>query len=80
MNTYLTIMVTVLVATQIIRIVQNTISLWWNNRQIKNNIEWINERELTKKDFDVQREVWYLLWDHLLYLERKRDSEEDKNG
>lgn len=65
MTTYLVIMVTVLVATQIVRIIQNTINLSMQNREVKREIEWIQEREVKKEDFDCQREVMYLLRDRL---------------
>ena len=65
MNTYLTIMVTVLVATQVIRIVQNAISLIRQNRMVKRDVEWILERDVSKEDFDAQREAFYLLRDYL---------------
>ena len=61
MNKYLTIMVTVLVATQVIRITQNAIQLHRQKKDIERNLEWFNEREVTKEDFDCQREVMYLL-------------------
>lgn len=65
MNKYLTIMVTVLVATQVIRITQNTIQLHRQKKQIERNLEWFNEREVKKEDFDCQREVMYLLREKL---------------
>ena len=65
MNTYLTIMVTVLVITQVIRITQNHINLCRTEKAVKRDIDWINEREITKEDFDVQREAFCLLRDYL---------------
>lgn len=65
MNKYLTIMVTVLVATQVIRITQNTIQLFRQKKQIERNLDWFNERDVTKEDFDCQREVMYLLREKL---------------
>lgn len=61
MNVYLTIMVSVLVLTQIIRILQNAINLYRQKREIEKNLNWFGEREVTKEDFDCQREVMYLL-------------------
>lgn len=66
MNTYLTIMVTVLVITQVIRITQNQISLRRTEKAVKRDLDWINEREITKEDFEVQREAFQLLRDHLI--------------
>ena len=61
MNTYLTIMVTVLVATQIIRITQNHISLRRQEKTINDNIAWLNKVEPTEWDFENQREVFRML-------------------
>ena len=74
MNTYLAIMVTILVATQVIRITQNHISLRRTEKAVAKDIEWLNEREITKRDFDVQREATYLLRDYL--LEKKAQAKE----
>ena len=57
MNAYLTIMVTVLVATQVIRITQNAISLYRQERDVKKNIGWLKENYVTKDDFLRQREA-----------------------
>ena len=65
MEVYLTIMVTVLVATQIIRITQNFISLRRQNKAFSKDLQWIKENEISKKDFDVQRKVFYLLYEKL---------------
>lgn len=65
MNLYLTIMVTVLVATQIIRLIQNAISLHRQKKEIEKTLNWFGEREVTKEDFDCQREVMYLLREKL---------------
>ena len=70
MNTYLTIMVTVLVITQIVRITQNAISLHREKKEIEKNLNWFGEREVTKEDFDCQRDVMYLL------REKLRDEQE----
>ena len=80
MNTYLTIMVTVLVTTQIIRITQNHISLRRQRKIIERDVAWLKVRDITEDDFDTQREAYQLLRDHLLYLERKRDSEQKGAG
>ena len=65
MTIYLTIMVTVLVATQAIRVTQNAINLHRQKKDIERNLEWFNEREVKKEDFDCQREVMYLLREKL---------------
>ena len=65
MNTYLTIMVTVLVATQIIRITQNQISLFRQNKKIEKSIGWIKENDVSERDFEIQRKVFYMLYEKL---------------
>ena len=65
MNTYLTIMVTVLVLTQIVRIVQNTIQL---RRQYKLSQAQLGQLDdITQEDLDMQRRAYRLIVD---YLER----------
>lgn len=65
MEAYLTIMVTVLVATQIIRITQNFISLRRQNKELDKDLQWIRDTEISKSDFEVQRKVFYLLYEKL---------------
>ena len=65
MEVYLTIMVTVLVATQIIRITQNFISLRRQNKELDKDLQWIRDTEISKSDFEVQRKVFYLLYEKL---------------
>ena len=66
MEVYLTIMVTVLVATQIIRITQNHISLRRQNKEFEKDLSWIKENDISKRDFEVQRKVFYLLYEKLM--------------
>lgn len=66
MNTYLTIMVTVLVTTQVIRIIQNAIQLRRQNKMIKEQLEAVEE--VTTKDIQRQRQLHILA---IAYLERK---------
>ena len=61
MNTYLTIMVTILVATQIIRITQNAINLHRQKNEIKKQIGWIKDYYPTDDDFRNQHECYRLL-------------------
>lgn len=65
MTTYLTIMITILVATQIVRIIQNAISLHRQEKEIKKNIAWVKDVELTPADFENQKEVYKLLRERL---------------
>lgn len=68
MNIYLTIMVTVLVLTQVIRITQNAIQLHRQEKRIEKDLAWIRDNDISERDFDVQRDCFYLLRD---YLERE---------
>lgn len=61
MNTYLTIMVTVLVATQVIRITQNAISLHREEKSVEQNAEWLKNNDVTEEDFKTQKEVMRML-------------------
>lgn len=61
MNTYLTIMVTILVATQVIRITQNAINLHRQNKSIKRDMAWLNDHYVTEQDFENQRAAFRLL-------------------
>lgn len=63
--TYLTIITTALVITQIIRLIQNAINLHRQNQAIERDLSWIKDRDITQKDFDVQNECFYLLRDWL---------------
>lgn len=65
MNTYLTIMVTVLVVTQVIRIAQNHIQLLRQRKKIDDVADWIRDNDVSEHDFEVQRRVFYKL-DELL--------------
>ena len=77
METYLVIIMTVLVLTQVIRLIQNTISLVHHNAEIKKTIQWYKDRDISEVDFDTQRECFYLLKEYLLKL---KDAEEKQDG
>jgi len=70
--TYLTIITTALVITQIIRLIQNAINLHWQNQAIERDLSWIKDRDITQMDFDVQKECFYLLRD---WLEKQKDED-----
>ena len=65
MTTYLTIITTILVLTQIIRITQNHISLFRQEKKIKKTVEWLKDNDVSERDFEVQRQVFYMLYDKL---------------
>ena len=70
MNIYLTIMVTVLVATQIIRVTQNLISLKRQEQAVNRQLAWLNKNYVTEEDFDNQRTSFCLL---RMWLEKELD-------
>ena len=65
MNTYLAIITTVLVLTQIVRVTQNAIQLHRQNSKIQKHIAWLNDNDISERDFIVQRQCFYLLKDWL---------------
>ena len=65
MTTYLTIITTILVLTQIIRITQNHISLFRQEKKIKKTVGWLKDNDVSERDFKVQRQVFYMLYDKL---------------
>lgn len=65
MTTYLTIITTVLVLTQIIRIVQNHISLSRQNVLYKKELGELAELEIRKEDFEMQRKAYRLIVEKL---------------
>ena len=76
MNTYLCIITTALVLTQIIRLIQNSINLYRQNLAIKRDVAWLKDRDITQKDFDAQREYFYLLRD---WLRRQEEGDTDES-
>ena len=65
MNTYLTIITTVLVLTQIIRITQNYISLRRQNVLYKKQLAELADLEISKEDFEYQRKAYRLIVEKL---------------
>jgi hypothetical protein len=59
-------MVTILVVTQIIRITQNHIQLTQQRKEIEKTLNWIKDNDISEKDFEIQRKVFYLLYDELM--------------
>lgn len=68
MQTYLVIITTVLVLTQIIRITQNTIQLHRQNVLFNKQCEEVRDLEIMKSDFEIQRKAYGLI---VAYLEDK---------
>lgn len=65
MNTYLTIITTVLVLTQIIRVIQNHINLRRQNMLFEKEIGELRDIEIKKEDFENQRKAYRLLIERL---------------
>lgn len=71
-NKYLTIITTVLVATQIVRLIQNTYNLHMNEKLIKKQLEGI--KDITDEDIQNQRDFYSL---GIKYFQRKLQEVDD---
>ena len=67
MNIYLTIITTVLVLTQVVRVTQNHIQLARQRKQLDDTLDWIRDNDISERDFEIQRKVF-----QMLYCELKR--------
>lgn len=65
MNTYLAIITTVLVITQIVRVIQNTVQLHRQNVLFKEQLGQLAECNPTKQDFENQRKAYQLIVNYL---------------
>ncbi len=65
MNTYLAIITTVLVLTQIIRVTQNAITLHRQNVLFEKQCEEVRDLEIMKEDFEIQRKAYKLIVEKL---------------
>lgn len=65
MTIYLTIITTVLVVTQIIRVTQNSVQLRRQNVLFKENLAHLADTKITAEDFDTQRKAYRLIVEHL---------------
>lgn len=68
MNTYLAIITTVLVITQIVRLIQNAVQLRRQNVLFKEKLGHLADCNPTEQDFENQRNAYRLIVD---YLEEK---------
>ena len=68
MNIYLAIITTVLVVTQIIRLIQNAVQLHRQNVLFKKQLGDLADMKLTEKDFEAQKKAYRLIVE---YLEKK---------
>ena len=65
MNTYLVIITTVLVVTQIVRLIQNAVQLHRQNVLFKKQLGGLADMELTERDFETQRKAYRLMVEYL---------------
>ena len=71
MNTYLAIITTVLVLTQIIRLIQNHVQLHRQNVLFKKQLGEIED--ITQEDLDIQRKAYRLIVEYLeIEMSKKR--------
>ena len=68
MNTYLAIITTVLVITQIVRLIQNAVQLHRQNILFKEQLGHLADCNPTEQDFENQRKAYRLI---VNYLEEK---------
>ena len=71
MNTYLTIITTALVLTQIIRVAQNHIQLRRQKILFKKQVGELADMEIQKEDFEYQKKAYRLLVEWLSNKEVK---------
>lgn len=65
MEIYLTIITTVLVLTQIIRLIQNAVQLRRQNVLFKKQLKDLADMKLTERDFEAQRKAYRLVVEYL---------------
>lgn len=74
MNTYLAIITTALVLTQIIRLVQNAIQLKRQDAAIKKQLEGLDD--ITQRDLDNQRKAYRLMVEFFERLQAEEATHE----
>lgn len=74
MNTYLAIITTVLVITQIIRLAQNYIQLRRQKILFKKQVGELADLEVKKEDFETQRQAYRLIVERLGNKEAVKDE------
>lgn len=65
MNTYLAIMTTVLVVTQVVRVIQNAVQLHRQHILFKEELGHLADTKITEEDFNTQRKAYRLIVDYL---------------
>ena len=80
MNTYLAIITTVLVISQIIRVSQNAIQLRRQKILFEKQLKELADMELTERDFETQRKAYRLIVEYLEHrVAAKMEVAEDGN-
>jgi hypothetical protein len=79
MNTYLAIITTALVVTQIIRLIQNAVQLRRQNVLFKKQLGDLADMQVTEKDFLTQRKAYRLIVEYLEHRVQEKDKVYD-NG
>ena len=77
MNIYLVIITTVLVLTQIVRLIQNAIQLHRQEKAIAKDLAWIKDNDISERDFEIQRAVFMMLYNKLTAEEQMKICKED---
>ena len=65
MNTYLAIITTILVVTQVIRVIQNRVQLRRQKVLFEQKLKELADMELTESDFETQRKAYRLAVEYL---------------
>ena len=76
MNTYLAIITTVLVITQIVRLIQNAVQLHRQNILFKEQLGHLADCNPTEQDFENQRKAYRLIVNYLEHREAVKIAEE----
>ena len=76
MNTYLAIITTVLVITQIVRLIQNAVQLHRQQILFMEELGHLADTKITEEDFKTQRKAYQLIANYLEQKEAEKISEE----
>ena len=77
MNTYLAIITTILVITQIIRVTQNAINLHRQRKEFEHNVGHLKDLEVSKEDFRIQQKAYRMI---VQKLERENATKMEVGG
>lgn len=76
MNTYLAIITTVLVITQIVRLIQNAVQLHRQHTLFLEELGHLADTKITEEDFKTQRNAYRLIVNYLEHKEAAKISKE----